>query len=90
MEFDVLDDDCISNKMAATWYAGYHSGEAHGESEYQHGYAFKVTADGRVNIPQNAPLLKDQQTFTEILAEKTGRDVSDIVIADGSVMGTEE
>jgi hypothetical protein len=35
VDFDVLEDDTFSNRTAATWYAGYHSGKFHGDADSQ-------------------------------------------------------
>jgi|GEM_PF-2721758 len=82
VEFDVLDDSSFSNPISATWYAGYHGGDTHGESEYQHGSAFRVSPDGRVGLPENTIVLGNQKSFAEVLAERTGRDVAEFELTE--------
>lgn len=41
VDFDVLDEDWFGNWNAALWYAGYHGGTVHSESDYQRGIPVK-------------------------------------------------
>lgn len=45
VEFDVLEESVFSNGTAATWYAGYHSGKEHPDSEYQEAFPKEVDDD---------------------------------------------
>ena len=42
VEFDVLDEDWFGNVHAAMYYAGYHDGKKHGDSDSQESFAEEV------------------------------------------------
>lgn len=42
VSFDVTDHDWFGNSNAATWYAGYHSGKEHPQSEFQEAFPKEV------------------------------------------------
>lgn len=60
MEFDVIDDNAFANATAATWYAGYHSGKEHPQSDSQHAFPER--------IDNATPTLSDSETEVDAFA----------------------